>query len=226
MDYFAFSKEDAEQYGVEAAVMLHHVRYWVAKNEANDKNFFEEKYWTFNSTTAFSKLFPFWSARKIGRLLTKLEEEGAIISSRFNKQKYDRTKWYTLGNAITEIGITHSSDPVNGMTVFEQPIPNNKQSTTTINNIIYPFDTIEFKDRWKLWKQYKKEQHKFSYKSKVSEQAALKRLSELSNQDEGTAKELINYAIAQGWKGFYKPDKTRGTKNFDAEKFSSYIESL
>jgi len=226
MDYFAFSKEDAEQYGVEAAVMLHHIRYWVDKNEANDKNFFEEKYWTFNSTTAFSKLFPFWTARKIGRLLTKLEEDGAIISSRFNKQKYDRTKWYTLGNAITEIGITHTSESVNGMTEIGQPIPNNYQSTTTIDNIIYPFDTPEFEDRWKLWKQYKKEEHKFRYKSKVSEQAALKRLAELSNQDERNARELIEHAIAQGWKGFYKPNKARGTKNFDTEKFSNYIESL
>ena len=128
MDYFAFSKEDAEQYGVEAAVMLHHIRYWVDKNEANDKNFFEDKYWTFNSTTAFSKLFPFWSARKIGRLLTKLEDEGAIVSSRFNKQKYDRTKWYTLGNGITKTDPTHLTISVNGNDKNGKPIPDNKSN--------------------------------------------------------------------------------------------------
>ena len=226
MDYFAFSKEDAKQYGVEAAVMLHHIRYWVDKNEANDKNFFEDKYWTFNSTTAFSKLFPFWSARKIGRLLTKLEDEGAIVSSRFNKQKYDRTKWYTLGNAITKTDPTHLTISVNGNDKNGKPIPDNKQNTTSDYNIVYPFENQSFLDHWKLWKKYKAEQHKFSYKSKVSEQAALKRLAELSNQDEATATELINYAIAQGWKGFYKPNKTRTTKDFDSEKFSNYIESL
>lgn len=226
MDYFAFSKEDAQQYGVEAAVMLHHIRYWVDKNEANDKNFIEDRYWTFNSTTAFSKLFPFWSARKIGRLLTKLEEEGAIVSSRFNKQKYDRTKWYTLGDGITKTDPNHSIYLVNGNDKKGQPIPNNKQNTTSDYNIVYPFDSPSFLNHWKVWKRYKAEQHKFNYKSKVSEQAALKRLAELSNQDEGTATELINYAIAQGWKGFYKQDKTRRTKDFDTEKFSSYIESL
>ena len=226
MDYFAFSKEDAQQYGVEAAVMLHHIRYWIDKNEANDKNFFEDKYWTFNSTTAFSKLFPFWSARKIGRLLTKLEDEGAIVSSRFNKQKYDRTKWYTLGNAITKTDPNHLTISVNGNDKNGKPIPDNKQNTTSDYNIVYPFDSASFLNHWKLWKKYKAEQHKFSYKSKVSEQAALKRLAELSNQDEGTATELINYAIAQGWKGFYKPNKTRTTKDFDSEKFSNYIESL
>ena len=226
MDYFAFSKEDAKQYGVEAAVMLHHIRYWVDKNEANDKNFIEDKYWTFNSTTAFSKLFPFWSARKIGRLLTKLEDEGAIVSSHFNKQKYDRTKWYTLGNAITKTDPNHLTILVNGNDKNGKPIPNNKQNTTSDYNLVYPFDSQSFLDHWKIWKKYKAEQHKFNYKSKVSEQAALKRLAELSNQDEGTATELINYAIAQGWKGFYKPNKTRTAKDFDSKKFSNYIESL
>ena len=80
IDYFSFSKVDAEQYGVDGAVMLHHIRYWVAKNDANENNYHEDKYWTYNSTKAFAILFPFWSARKVGRVLKKLEDEGAIIS--------------------------------------------------------------------------------------------------------------------------------------------------
>ena len=91
IDYYTFSKVDAEQYGVDGAVMLHHIRYWIAKNEANENNYHEGQYWTYNSTKAFAHLFPFYSARKIGRILSKLEDEGAIISGNFNGKKYDRS---------------------------------------------------------------------------------------------------------------------------------------
>lgn len=81
--------------GVEAAVLYQNISFWVETNRANNKNFFEGKYWTYNSARAFSELFPFWSSSKIVRLLIKLEEKKLIESGEFNQRGYDRTKWYT-----------------------------------------------------------------------------------------------------------------------------------
>ena len=227
IDYFTFATEDANQYGVDGAIMLHHIRYWVAKNEANDKNYHEERYWTYNSQSAFAKLFPFWTARKIGRLLTKLEEEGAIMSGNFNDKRYDRTKWFTLTNAIDNYGSLDMSKMTNGLVKNDLPIPDNYQSKTqSITQIVFPFDSDVFKERWTLWKKYKKEEHKFAYKSQVSEQAALKRIADLSNNNEQNAIELIEHAIAQGWKGFYADKTRKGSKSFDAEKYRAYIDTL
>ena len=156
IDYFTFSTKDANQYGVDGAIMLHHIRYWVAKNEANETNFHDGQYWTYNSTTAFAKLFPFYSARKIGRILSKLEEESAIISGNFNGKRYDRTKWFTLVNAITENGDLHLTKMVNGITKYVEPIPKYNHITTqntTKKGIEMPFEGYKFAEAWQIWKQ-------------------------------------------------------------------------
>lgn len=52
--------------------------------------------WTYNSQEAFSNLFPYFSPKKVGNLLRKMEKNGIIKSGNYNHSPYDRTKWYTL----------------------------------------------------------------------------------------------------------------------------------
>ena len=229
IDYFTFSKVDAQKYGVDGAVMLYHVRYWVAKNEANENNFHEDKYWTYNSTKAFAQLFPFYSARKIGRILLKLEEDGAIISGNFNGKRYDRTKWFTLVNAITENGTLHLTKTVNAITETVEPIPKHNQVTiqdTTKREIVMPFEGEGFVEAWQLWKQYKKEEKNFRFKSPISEQASLIDLQKISNQNEQDAIAIIHTAISKGWSGLHADKKAKGKKGFDNEKYLAHLESL
>ena len=228
IEYFCFSKDDAEQYGVDGAVMLHHIRYWVAKNEANENNYHEDKYWTYNSTKAFAQLFPFWSARKVGRVLKKLEDDDAIISGNFNGKRYDRTKWFTLVNAITESGNIHLTKTVNGITEIVEPIPKHNQSTTqnTPIKVILPFEGSKFLEAWQMWRQYKKVEKGFMYKSSISEQAALLNLQKISNQNEQQAIEIIHNAIAQGWSGLYADKKAKAKKGFDNDKYLAHLDTL
>jgi len=58
---YSFKIEHAIKYGLDEAVILKNLAFWIEKNEANNKNFYEGKYWTYNSLEAFKKLFPFWS---------------------------------------------------------------------------------------------------------------------------------------------------------------------
>ena len=86
----------------------------------------------------------------------------------------------------------------------------NKKEDT---NIVYPFETIEFKDSWRIWKQYKIDIKK-PYKSKLSEQGALKRLSKMATSSDD-AIDIIEFSIAQTYQGLYKENKTtnNGRKN-------------
>ena len=229
IDYFCFSKDDAEQYGVDGAVMLHHIRYWVAKNEANENNYHENMYWTYNSTKAFAQLFPFWSARKIGRILSKLEDDGAVISGNFNGSRYDRTRWFTLANPITENDTLHLSKMVNGNTVSVEPIPKYNHITTqntTKEKVVMPFEGELFADAWQIWKQYKKEEKNFRFKSSISEQASLLNLQKISNTNEQEAITIIHTSIAQGWTGFYADKKAKRKKGFDKEKYLAHLDTL
>lgn len=78
-----------------------------------------------------------------------------------------------------------------------------------------PFETPEFERAWQTWKRYKYEQHKFTYKSSVTEQTALGNLARLSGGKELTALKIIEQSISNGWQGFFelKNEQQNGTKS-------------
>ena len=84
--------------------------------------------------------------------------------------------------------------------IIEEEIIKPKES-----NLVFPFQSENFIQQWQIWKQYKKEQHKFTYKSEASEQAALTQLQKMATNRELKAIEIIHHTMANGWKGFVEP---------------------
>ncbi|PKM71909.1 MAG: hypothetical protein CVU92_07820 [Firmicutes bacterium HGW-Firmicutes-17] len=99
---YSFDIGVAEKLGVNAAIVVQNLQFWIKKNEANNKHFHDDRYWTFNSIKAWKDLFPFWSDRQIRKILDDLIEKGIIIKGNYNELKYDRTLWY----AFTDYGIS------------------------------------------------------------------------------------------------------------------------
>lgn len=119
----AFEIEDAKKHGVDAAVIIYNIRFWLTHNKANRTHINDGYVWTYNSARAFAELFPYWSSNKIQKTLRKLENDGVIITGNYNKAKYDKTKWYSL----PEFFVGNKSDPsakrLNGSSQKARPIP-------------------------------------------------------------------------------------------------------
>jgi len=101
----SFNVEIATKYGMIEAVLLEHLNFWILKNKANEINFYDGNYWTYNSTKALAELFPYVSLNTVSRALRHLKEEGLILSGNYNKISYDRTTWYAItekGNSILQ----------------------------------------------------------------------------------------------------------------------------
>jgi len=140
-----FNVELAEKYGVDEAIVLNNFGFWIHKNQANDKNYHDDMYWTFNSIRALKKLFPYWSIPQLKRIIKKLIDKGALKAGNYNRVKYDQTKWYTIidpialieykiafsdnGNSIFHIGTFESTESENGKYETRQPIPDSKQDS-------------------------------------------------------------------------------------------------
>lgn len=144
MQAFVFDGEHALRYGVNEAIMLHHIIFWIDTNAANKQNFFEGRYWTYNSTTAFMEQFPFWSKDQIKRILKSLREQDVIMVGNFNKSGYDKTLWYALTDTFVQ-----TAQPIEENNAIDgaksryresgntQPIPdNNTDSNTDSNHIV------------------------------------------------------------------------------------------
>lgn len=61
-----------------------------------------------------------------------------------------------------------------------------------------------FLESWIIWKDYKKKEFRFLFKSIESEQAALNDLVKKSNGNEETAVKIIHQSLANGWKGLFE----------------------
>lgn len=90
-----------------------------------------------------------------------------------------------------------------------KPKANNEYEDEIIN---YKYNSEKFKILWLDWKDYKKVEHRFSYKSKKTEQAALNELVKLSGDNENTAMDIIRQSIANSWKGFFQFKKINEIK--------------
>ena len=137
----SFDVDIAEQHGVEAAVIIQNLDFWLSKNKANQRNYHDGRYWTYNSASAFSKLFPYWPSSKIRRLLRKLEDNDVILTGNYNSTPYDRTLWYSFTDAFTESNTSilqickiEDTQGENRKNVSEQPIPDSKPDNNSYGN--------------------------------------------------------------------------------------------
>ena len=176
MDYIVNS-DLAIEVGVQEALLIGNLKYWLLKNKANNKHFHDNKYWTYNSMEAFTVLFPFWSKRQVERMLKKLKEEGFIETGNYNKSSYDRTLWYTLTDKTCAILFPNEENPFhkkeisisqNGEmenTQMVTPIPNiitnnNNTNNNNTNKTTKSKENNEVVER--LWKLYPRKQGKFT----------------------------------------------------------------
>lgn len=94
----SFDVELAKEYGILEAILIQNIYFWIEKNKANKKHFYEDRYWTYNSRKAFSEMFPYASEKQIRRALEKLENLNILITGNYNKQWSDRTLWYSFSD--------------------------------------------------------------------------------------------------------------------------------
>ena len=123
---YQFDTDIAALYGVDESIMISNLQFWIRKNEANGKHFHDGRFWTYNSIEAFTKLFPFWTARQIRRVLKSLEEKGVIVTGNYNTSAYDRTTWYAFGDSFLQNGQKHFTETSNG---------NDESGKSVINNV-------------------------------------------------------------------------------------------
>lgn len=159
-----FNTEIAKEVGVNAAVILENIAHWVLRNKANDKNFYDGHYWTYNSNAAMAELFPYMNARQVRTALDSLRKNGMVLTGNYNKSSYDRTLWYTVSDDCAERffpEIIHLTKKSNGVDGKVKPIPdintNNKpdnisqQTDSSASDAPIPSESVRNEKTKSLW---------------------------------------------------------------------------
>ena len=138
----SFNVDIAILYGIEEAIVMENLYFWLEKNRANKKHLIDGQVWTYNSQEAFTQLFPYMNRSKIQRVMIKLEKEGLINKANYNEKKYDKTTWYALtphGYSLFKMN--------NGLFKMNNALSQNEQPIPDINSVINPDkDNVPFKE--------------------------------------------------------------------------------
>lgn len=215
---YNFDVDDAVKYGVDEAILLSNIRYWVFANQAKNRNFKLGKYWTYNSAEALTRLYPFWTRRKIARLLQRLEVREAIISTKESRGG-DQTKWYTINelkalvNSDQRALVNSDQSLVNSDQSVYKQLKNTvvKQEGKSINESeMNEFDGFAkhlsenpaFAIAWSDWVEYRKAKRK-----PMSGHASNRLKKTLNKHTVQECIEAIDTAIQSDWSGLFP--KTR-----------------
>jgi len=137
----------AKKIGLNEAIVIQQLHYWIKNNKKANRNFKDEKFWTYNSIRQWRENeFVFWSEKTIERILKSLENKELIEVGNYNKDKRDKTKWYTinykkLNNIYYDECI--QTECLNGdrqndrmdTDKMTEPLPESSTETTTENSI-------------------------------------------------------------------------------------------
>lgn len=97
------NKTLAKEIGLNEALVLQQINYWIEINKKTGKNFYDGKYWVYNSMKNWQENdFDYMSIDTVKRTFAKLEKQGYLLIGRFNKDPRDQTKWYSINEKMLE----------------------------------------------------------------------------------------------------------------------------
>ena len=96
-----FNPELARRVGLNEAIALQQISYWVNETESGIQ--FEGRRWIYNTYPNWVKQFPFWSEETVKRTMISLRRQGLILVEQLNKEKHDRTNYYTVNDQCSAL---------------------------------------------------------------------------------------------------------------------------
>ncbi len=133
----------AKAIGLNEAIVLQQVHYWVEVAKANRTNLRGGYHWTYNTLEEWQRQFPFWSVATVRRTIDSLKRRGLLVVGRWNKMNIDQTRWYRVDyDKLNELLSPISSICANGEI---ESLPNS-------SNCAPPFAQNELPDQLNLTK--------------------------------------------------------------------------
>lgn len=91
------NRQAAKVLGLNEAIVVQQVHYWLDICRKSKINFHDGRTWTYNTYEAWQKdNFDFWNTRTVNRIFKNLFDKGILLKGNYNKHKYDRKLWVTI----------------------------------------------------------------------------------------------------------------------------------
>lgn len=218
-----FNPKVAKIYGINGAVVLQYLWFWVYINESKNINYHDGRYWTYNTVEKIAEYITYLSEKQISYAIEKLVDDGAVVKGNYNKTPYDRTLWYALTEKgysffqnckIEEANLSIPNDkkgePIPNITTNRENhsfqtnkkgVPLSNKSSVAMLIDEYSCGDDETKQLLELWLEMCRETH--SPIAAVTLKLNLEKLDSLASESNMSVPEYLKEVIRNGWKTFY-----------------------
>ncbi len=131
---FSFNIEFAKRYGVDEAIMVKSFQFWIRLNKANKINYYDKRYWTYNTNKSLTEYYPFWSEKQVRRIIESLVDKEILIKGNYNKIAYDRTIWYAFINEDLYLSDNFHLEEIGDYQKVNTILPNGQMEKTKRSN--------------------------------------------------------------------------------------------
>lgn len=136
--------ELAKAIGLNEAIILQQIHYWLENAKSENRNFYSGRYWVYNSYKNWQAQFPFIKVDTVKKTILKLEKLKLLITGNYNKRGYDKTKWYTIDYEKLESIV--NAHRVKYTSSIEENIPHGTGTKPPTNTIDYSKSSSEIND--------------------------------------------------------------------------------
>lgn len=91
-----FYTHEAIAYGVDKAILINYLRLFIMGNKARSQHEYEGRTYTYATHQEIANRHPFWSKKKVSRMVSSLVDAGVIVVGYFAENPWDRTSFYAF----------------------------------------------------------------------------------------------------------------------------------
>lgn len=231
---YLFDDAIANDVGVSAAVVFHHIAHWIKFNEVHNQNFVNGRYWMYDTMVNMQKFLNFYNERTIKRSIDKLVEGGYLLRDELGKDKYNHTKWYALADkgamyadlnnvkkgkfdtdkmskSRTGKNVSADTDKMSQSTIIQRNTNKGIQQSNTTND---PFCTGSpaLDDALHGFEEMRRKMHKPL--TDRAKKLITKKLEKLAPGNEEMQIAILDQSVERGWQGVF-PLKTEWKQGGD-----------
>lgn len=100
----SFDQGVAMECGVNAAIVLNHIIYWLKSNQKfKDRHpecIQEGKIWMYEKQEEMAEFFGFYSTKEVRDYIKILVDKGFLVKGNFNTNHFDKKNWYSLSDEL------------------------------------------------------------------------------------------------------------------------------
>lgn len=225
----SFETSIASKYGVNEAILVHNLYFWINKNATNGEHYHDGRYWTYNTIQALSAQSLCLTEDQVRRSVNKLLDANFLVKCNYSKSNLNRTLWYAFSDEaiglLSESGY-YMGDIAPDLCKSPNRIGQIAKSHNTDNNITdnKEYDkekNFSLSKKWKVdfsivpdnltsvveeWLAYKKERRE-TYKPKGFK-VFVKHLNEYSQGNPSVARQIIEKSMSCNYAGIFPQKDT------------------